>query len=783
MSADSSPAFATPLAPALLRTRCDVATLAFASTTELTEKVLGLGQERAEEALRLALAMRQPGYNVFVQGDAGSGRHGNTLRVVREIAAREVTPPDLCHVHDFAAPLSPRLLRLPAGQGTALQQAMASACARLGGALNDALNGREHQARIAALHEAGAMRERDAIDALAQESAQAGFELSESETGFSFVPTTEGVAPSAAEPWNLRLHALLAQFPAWRAELREALRHTTRQAVAPVVNDLCDDVVAGFREHAEVREWLDGVRADLLTALDDGAEVTLARYEVNLLVSHAQTTGAPVVYEDNPTFVRLVGRAEQIARDGVLVSDHRLLRAGALQRASGGYLVLDAERLLVQSYAWAALKRALRANRVVIEAPLETQGWQGTPTLTPQSVEDVPKVVLVGDRDTWFALAEADPDFADLFKINADVDSELPRTVASERAYAALLATLARAAGLRPLGCEAIARLIEEAARLADDARSLSLLTRPLTDLMREADHFAGQRNAAQVEPADIATALAARQRRNGRIAELIRRDMQDGTTLISTRGSRAGQVNGLVVIEIGDQRFGHPARISATVRLGDGDVVDIERETELGGAIHSKGVLILSAFLAARYARHQPLSLSASLVFEQSYSHVDGDSASLGELCALLSALADVPIRQSFALTGSVNQFGEVQVIGGVNEKIEGFFDLCRERGLDGSHAVIIPTACVPHLMLREDVVEAARQNLFRIHAVSSVDEAITLLTGLPAGTPDNKGVLPIGTFNHKVAQALATLAAARNAPRSGDSHHRVRRRSEGEE
>ncbi|MDX5363429.1 MAG: Lon protease family protein, partial [Pseudazoarcus pumilus] len=506
------------------------------------------------------------------------------------------------------------------------------------------------------------------------------------------------------------------------------------------------------------------------------------RYQVKLVVDNAETKGAPIVYEDNPGFGNLIGRIEHLVHMGNQVSNFQMIRAGSLHRANGGFLILDAERLFAQPYAWDGLKRALRSGEIRIEPPAEAQGWSAPVTLEPQPVPCKLKVVLIGSREVFYLLNEHDSDFAELFKVAADFDDEMPRTPQNVKYYAHLLAMLGRNAKLMPFRRDAVARLIEQGARYAEDAAKLSLYTRRVGDLMREADFHAREAGLEVAGREHVDWAIAARARRFGRYAERVIESIVEGSTLISTDGQRAGQVNGLVVVELGGEHFGHPVRITATARLGDGEVVDIERETELGGAIHSKGVMILTAFLAARYARNRPLSVSASLVFEQSYGMVEGDSASMAELCALLSALADVPLKQSLAITGSVNQFGEAQVIGGVNEKIEGFFDLCAMRGLTGEQGVLIPAASVRHLMLREDIVESVRRGTFHIHTIETVDDAMSLLTGLESGEPDAKGVLAKGTINHRVALALEAMAAAQSAYQSGQGgegqdQRRVRR------
>lgn len=802
---------ATPLSADLLRTRCNPDQFDFDTTEALEDHPGDLGQARAMEALRFGLSIGHSDYHVFVLGEAGSGKHATTFRLLRERAAKEPVPPDLCYLHNFDEVLKPRLLTLPAGRGAALRTDMQVFIRELGPAIEAALGHETHTERVEALQNMHKEREDAALRELGQGCAAEGISLLQTPEGFVFAPSKDGEAMSPeafealpeaerdaieakVEAWSDKLADLLNEFPGWRKALRESIVRAEHEVLSPAVAHLMREMRERHGDLPEVLAFFDTVARDVLDSaanrvmLEEEEEESsdteessrFNRYQVKLLVDHAGSQGAPIVFENNPGYGNLIGRIEHVVQQGVQVSHFNLIRAGALHRANGGYLVVDAERLLTQPFAWEGLKRTLRSGEIRIEPPAEAQGWSGALTLEPQAVPCALKVVMIGDRDIYYMLMEHDPEFAELFKVAADFEDDLPRTPDNELEYARLLAMLARGARLLPLDRGAVARMIEEGARFAEDAGRLSLQTRNMADLMREADHFAREAARDRIGREQVEAALAARARRSARYPERVRQSMLEGTTLISTTGARAGQINGLVVIELAGERFGHPVRISATVRLGEGDVVDIEREAELGGAIHSKGVLILSAFLAARYARHQPLSLSASLVFEQSYAPVEGDSASLAELCALLSALTQLPIEQRLAITGSVNQFGEVQVIGGVNEKIEGFFDLCAARGLDGSHGVVIPAASVRHLMLREDVVEAARAGRFHIYPVTTVDEAMTVLTGVPAGEPDAKGSMPRGTLNYKVAAVLADMTAARHAFNDGEPASRRRRRRE---
>lgn len=800
-----------PLPADKLIARCNPGSLGFDTTDSLAEWHHGLGQGRAEEALRFALAMRQPGYHVFVLGEPGSGRHATVRRVVDELAAKRPVPQDLCYVHNFDDPLRPRLLRLPAGLGAALHHDMQMLLRDIGPAVDAALDAEGHSGRVEALHEAHKLREETALREIGQASAEVQLSLLRTPEGYVFAPVREDepMTPDVYEalPKNDReaieenvkrfsdqLGDLLDKFPGWRRELREALNRAVVEALTPAVKDLLGPLEARYDDNPDISRFLAAVRRDLLetgadwqspgedeeTVEDDENAIRFHRYQVNLLVHNGKLDGAPVVCEDNPGFGNLIGRVEHIAQMGTMVTNYNLIRAGALHHANGGYLILDANRLFQQPYAWEGVKRALRARRILIEPPAEAQGWSNTLTLEPEAAPCDVKVVLIGERETFYLLNEHDPDFPELFKVAADFDDDIERTPNNERHFARLMGSVARASGLLSFDAPAVASLIEQSARMAEDAHRLSLSTRVLADMMRESDYVARQRGATRVGRSDVLNAMAARRRRFDRYPTRVRAAALDGTVLISTTGAQAGQINGLVVIELAGELFGHPMRITATVHLGEGDVVDIERETELGGALHSKGVLIIASFLAARYARHQPLSVAASLVFEQSYSPVEGDSASLAELCALLSALSDVPIRQGLAVTGSINQFGAVQAIGGVNEKIEGFFELCEARGLTGEQGVVIPASNVRHLMLRDDVLAAAQRGQFHVYAVDNVDQAMNVLTGTPAGAADRKGNMPRGTINHRVAETLARMSAARHAANNGEPRRSHARRND---
>src|SRR5262252_1988358 len=539
---------------------------------------------------------------------------------------------------------------------------------------------------------------------------------------------------------------------------------------------------AGYRDLYEIMQYLDAIERDIKENADDflpqaprpaqgvpvpapveevAAEGRFRRYQVNVLVDNSTQHGAPVIYEDNPTHQTLVGRIEHIARFGTLVTDFNLLAPGALHRANGGYLLLDAQRLLAGNFGWASLKRALIAGEIRIESLEQLLSVASTVSLQPEPIPLDVKIILLGPPALYYLLSALDDDFKELFKIPADFDDRVERTTKSTLLYARFVASVVRQHNLLPLDRAAVARVIERASRLAGDADRLSTGLREIVDLLQEADQVAVSGGKEIVTAAEVQRAIDAQFRRGDRIYRRLQEEIGRKTIRIETDGEEIGQVNGLSVMTLGGLAFGNPSRITARIRLGRGEVVDIEREVALGGPLHSKGVLILSGFLGGRFGKTRPLSLNASLVFEQSYGGVDGDSASAAELFVLMSALAEAPIKQSFAVTGSVDQRSQIQTIGGVNEKIEGFFDACRVTGFTGRQGVIIPVSNIKHLMLRQDVVGAAQEERFRIVPIETVDQGIALLTGIPAGQPDADGIYPPGTINRRVADRLDAFAA----------------------
>ena len=782
-----------PLAPLALRRRVDPAGLGFTTTAELTPLPGPVGQARAIEALRFGARMHGQGYHVFASGPAGSGRRALILEELKREAAQRPAPDDWLYVFNFEAAHRPRAMRLPAGQGARLRDAMARLVDDLKTALPAAFGREENRRRQEAIEAEFQARQQAAMSALGERAAGRGVLLVGTASGFGFAPMDaqgEALHPAAfaklppeeqarvkeaIEALQAELQETVRQFPLWFREMRERIKALNREIAEFVVGHLADEVATQFTAFQEVLAHLRAVRTDILEHVgafmpagpapadpEPHAEV-LQRYAVNLLVDNAQGAQAPVVELDLPTLGNLLGRIEHRALLGAFVTDFTLVKAGALHRANGGFLLIDARRVLLQPFAWEALKRGLRAREIRLDGSEIQFSPLTTLMLEPQAIPLEVKVVLVGERWLLYLLDAGDPEFRDLFHVVADFEDDVARSADAEREYTRLFARLAADAGTRALDAGAAALLLEHCARLAEDAERLTTQVHAISDVIREADFLAAEAGAQVLGRVQVAGAIAAQRRRSDRLRERVLEDILRGTRLISTDGLAIGQVNGLSVVRSNSFSFGQPSRITATTRLGEGTVVDIERETELGGALHSKGVLILGSFLAARYAQGIPLSLEASLVFEQSYGPVDGDSASLAELCALLSSLAGTPIRQGLAVTGSVNQLGEVQAIGGVNEKVEGFFDLCARRGLAPGQGVIIPAANVKHLMLREDVVAAGAAGLFAVWPVGSVDEALHLLTGVDAGEQLADGSFPLASVNGRVTARLRGFSALR--------------------
>ncbi len=793
-----------PLSAQALYTPCPVDHLPFETTDELGDGDGLFGQARALDAISFGVEMKQPGHNLFVTGPSGTGRRSFVERYLADAALAEAAPDDWCYVNDFDNPEHPRALRLPAGAGPRFASHVADFVREVQAAVGAAFASEEYRTRRQLIEREFQEQQGEAFEKVQQAARERNIRIMQTPGGMIFAPLENGevVGPdefeklpaerqkaiqAAVEEIGKLFQESMRDMPDRLRASRERVRELDRQVAEFAIQRLVADLQRSWHAVSEAAAWLEALHADLaghyeilrepgaeeqaqaqgfpmpLDSDEAGQSRAERRYAVNVLVTHEAHGGAPVVVEERPAYGRLVGKIEHRARFGALLTDFRLIRAGALHQANGGYLVMQAERLLSEPFAWESLKEALRTQTVRIVPLDQIYGAISTTSLEPAPIPLELKVVLIGSPRLYYLLSSLDPEFEDYFKVVAEFDDRAERSAEVALRFAHLVADATRRDGLPPLERDAVARLIEEAARDAEDAEKVSTEIRRSMDIMREACHWARKRRDECVRRADVERAIELKTYRKGRLRERLLEEIHRDTLVIDTDGARIGQINALSVLALQDQAFGRPNRITARVALGSGRVVDIEREAELGGALHSKGILILAGYINARFAANLPASFAATLTFEQSYGGVDGDSASSTELYALVSALAEVPIKQCFAVTGSVNQFGEVQAIGGVNHKIEGFFDVCERRGLTGEQGVLIPRANVKHLMLRERVVAAVRAGRFHIHAVGHVDQGLEILTGLPAGEADEDGEFPPGSVNRRVQERLARFADRR--------------------
>lgn len=773
----------------------DLSALAFETTDDL-EPIDGLyGQERALDAIRFGAGIGRSGFNLFAIGRPEARMEDAVRAILTDTAAERGTPADWVYVNNFSDARHPVAIALPAGQAPTFSDAMHDLIDDLKAALPAAFESEEYQTQRGSIEQAFQKEQNEAFAALRDRAAQQEIILLRTPLGFTFVPARGGemVPPEEFNSWSeekrsafqaevetleQELERIVRQLPRREKTRREAVRQLNRTTTEGAVGHLIEEKKAQFADNLRVVEHLDRVHADLIDNVamfvagpGEGGPQTpdtvlggpFDRYEVNVLVSQPSGNGAPIVEELHPTLGNLIGAIEHISHQGALVTNFRLIKSGAIHRANGGYLLVDVRSLLTEPFSWQALKRTLKRGEIVIEDVSRLIGLSSTVTLEPDPIPLDVKVVLFGDRLLYFLLSAFDPELGEHFKVLADFDDDIDRSPESEAVLGRLVASLLKKDGLKPIDRDGVVRVVEHAARLADNSGKLTVLSEQIRDVLSEADFWATRSGRPVINRADVDRTIAEQIRRAARIRDRMQEMILDKVALIETDGSRVGEINGLSVVQIGGLAFGRPTRISCQVRPGTGRVIDIEREVELGGPIHSKGVLILAGFLSGRYALDTPMSLQASLVFEQSYAGVEGDSASSAELYVLLSTLAEIPLRQDLAVTGSVNQHGEVQAIGGVNEKIEGFFDICRARGLTGNQGVLIPESNVRHLMLRHDVVEACAAGQFAVHPVSTIEQGLTLMTGRDAGVRGSDGAYPEDTVNRLVEDRLRAFAEIR--------------------
>jgi lon-related putative ATP-dependent protease len=778
-----------------LRRVCDPTLMHCATTEELTPLEEIIGQERAVKALRFGLDIERPGFNVFAAGYPGTGRTTAVTGFLEEVAKTKPTPSDWCYVNNFQNEYEPRAISFPPGTVKAFQTAIGNLIAEVRRALPKAFDSEEYATQRDTTVKAIEAERNELFAQLNQRALEEGFVLQIGPTGLLIIPAVKGkpltqqqflaLTPPVREDILKRraqldadLGSAMRQLRASESRINDAVNALNREVAVYAIGHLFANLKEQYAALPEVITYLEEVQQDVLANLTQFLKVETPeaaatpfampwmreppsrKYEVNVIVDNAALTGAPVVLELNPTYQNLFGRIEKEAQFGVLSTDFTMIREGSLHKANGGYLVLPVEELLQNLFTWEGLKRALRNQEIVVEEAGERLGFITTKGLRPEALPLAVKVILIGNPNLYQLLYALDKDFKELFKVKADFDTAMDRTDENMQQYAAFICTFCSKEGVKHLDASGVAKVIEYGSRLAEDQHKLSTRFADIADVVQEACFYAAQDAADYVSGRHVTRAIEEKLYRSNLIQERLREMMERNIILINTEGAQVGQINGLSVMSMGDFAFGAPSRVTASIGLGREGIIDIQREAQLAGPIHTKGVMILSGYLAEKYAQDKPLSLAARLVFEQSYGFVEGDSASSTELYALLSALAERPIRQDVAVTGSVNQKGEVQAIGGVNEKIEGFYEVCKAKGLTGHNGVLIPASNVDHLMLKEEVVDAVQAGRFHIYPVPTIDHGIELLTGVKAGVRQPDGAFEAGSINALVDQRLRAMA-----------------------
>lgn len=790
----------TKLTSDQLYRKCDPSKFDFNTTADLEERLSALGQDRAIHAVELGIHIKSRGYNLFCLGPEGTGKTSLVKRILEKEAKNRKTPDDWAYVYNFDEPYKPTAMSFPAGQAAEFAKDVDELLDELADSLPEIIKSEEYKAALGIIRQKYKAKKEEYINVLQKKAKGKRVSLLHMQMGLVVAPMKDGevLSPDAFEQlpeeekklvmddlnaMQEEIENATQDLPRWEEKQKREITVLREKFVRSAVKDPIDALRKKYKSQQPSR-FLKQIQDNIMDNIDDfvptdsdkqaaanGAdedplqqllskmkqpeEDKFAKFKVNVIVKNVPNSGAPIITVDYPTQGNLVGKVERIQQYGALLTDFTLIKAGALHQANGGFLLLDARKVLEQPFAWDSLKRAIASKRVKIESPTEETSFT-TISLDPEPIPLDIKVVLTGDFEIYELLSERDPDFRDFFKVEADFGMIMDRNAENEVEYAKLIGSLSKKKQLRSLNRQAVARVIEYASRLADDAGKLTAHISSIGDLLREADYWARVSNSKQIGKNHIDQAIEAQIYRSDRIKKAMLEEIDKGTILMDVKGERVGQINGLVVYDFSRYSFGKPARITTQVRIGKGDFVDIEREISMSGPIHTKGVLILKSLISNRFAKHSPLSLSASIVFEQSYGGVDGDSASSTEYYCLLSAISNLPIKQSIAVTGSINQFGEIQPIGGVNEKIEGFFDVCAHDGLTGKQGVIIPRTNVDNLMLRADIVQAVEEGRFTIYAIDTVDDGVEILTGVKAGKPDNKGNYPKGTVNYLVEENL---------------------------
>jgi len=777
-----------------LRNVCDVNFLHCESTKDLIPLGEIIGQERAVRALKFGLGIKDHGFNVFVAGYPGTGRKTAVRNFVEAQAKTQPVPPDWCYVNNFGNQYEPKGIKLPAGKGREFREDMKNFIENMKTALPKAFESEDYAARREATIKGLESQRKQLIDELSGKAQREGFVIQTTPVGILLVPVLDGKPLSEEEMLAMpqktkdkinekrenletEFRNTMRQLIDMERRIHETLKKLNKEVALYALGNQVESLMEKYRANSEVTIYLKEVENEILENLQQFIrrgeseqqlpfsmpwmrEEPYKKYEVNLIIDNSNTTGAPVVVETNPTYHNLLGRTEKEAQFGALTTDFSMIRAGAIHRANGGYLIVPVEDLLRNPLSYDGLKRDIRDSKMSIEEPEERYGFLSVKTLKPQPIPLTTKVILIGTPYLYQLMFSLDPDFQALFKIKAEFDTTMPRTDEKVRQYGAFVCGLCEKESLKHLDGGGLAKLVEYSSRIIEDQYKLSTQFNAIADIVRESNYYAAQDSSEYITGGHVKKAIEEKIYRSKLIQEKIQEMITRGFFLIDTVEQKVGQVNGLSVMGLGDFAFGMPSRVTASIGLGREGVMDIEREAKMGGPIHTKGVLILSGYLNDKYARDRPLSLSARLVFEQNYEGVEGDSASSTELYSILSSLSGLPIKQYLAVTGSVNQKGEVQAIGGVNEKIEGFFEVCKAKGLTGQQGVMIPDSNVQNLMLKEEVVEAVKAGKFNVYSVKTIDEGIEVLTGTKAGERRVDGTYEEDTVNYLVDKQLREMA-----------------------
>jgi lon-related putative ATP-dependent protease len=740
------------------------------------------------------LGIKDHGFNIYVAGYPGTGRKTAVRSFVEEQARVQPVPSDWCYVNNFVNSYEPKAIKLPAGKGKEFRNEVKNLVENVRNALPKAFESEDYAARRDATIRGLENQRKQLIDELSTKAQREGFVIQTTPVGLLLIPVLDGKPLSEEEMLALpqktkdklqekrekletEFRSTMRQLIDMERKIHESLKKLNKEVALYAIGNQVESLIEKYKDTPEVTNYLKDVQNDILDNLQQFVkrseaqqelpfqmpwmrEEPFKKYEVNVVIDNSDTEGAPVVVETNPTYPNLLGRTEKEAQFGALTTDFTMIRAGSIHKANGGYLIIPVEELLRNPFSYDGLKRDFRDGHLVIAEPEERYGFLSVKTLKPQPIPLSAKVILIGNPYIYQLLFALDPDFKELFKVKAEFDTVMDRTDEKVKQYAAFVCTLCEKEHLKHLDGSAIAKLVEYSSRVAEDQYKLSTQFSNIADIIRESNYYAIQENAEVMNGNHIRKAIEEKIYRSKLIQEKIQEMIKRGFFLIDTAEKKVGQVNGLSVMGLSDYAFGNPSRVTASIGLGREGVIDIEREAKMGGPIHTKGVLILSGYINDKYARDKPLSLSARLVFEQNYEGVEGDSASSTELYAILSALSELPIKQNIAVTGSVNQKGEVQAIGGVNEKIEGFFEVCKLKGLDGQQGVMIPESNVQNLMLKEEVVEAVKAGKFSLYSVKTIDEGIEVLTGTKAGQRLTNRTFEEGTVNYLVDKQLGEMA-----------------------